>query len=924
MPNYNPQGIESLSAHYNATTLDLSLALRLLVDKDNSWERAISDPAPLVVTGMRGCGKTHLLKSLSWAARLEPRTSDQSETMEKMGERLHSESFVGLYQTCDILRNAPESPKNKLLLLGYSYEALRLLEVVGARNLGQLRHAELPRLVDVLSNNVAWFMRPKADDSIADIQEAVSQAIYRSPDSQTDCDRRAFEEFSLSLTPLLDLWNGKRIFFLLDDVSRHLSQEAVFPFLRQLLVQNEHYAFKVSAETLTVELLSPGGAPARGDRDFGRFDLGEVVLGKLAGSAGVAFVEDILDLRTKYAQGAYQASARDVLGRRSLHDIAQSIAASAKSRPSDIYWGMNALAGMCAGDIGSIIQLYAQIVKEANLGQNSTFPIDPTLQHKVAIRFADSRGNLLHQESDGPLMHRHAREFSKASHDFLLATAHCRRLQQATEIQLDLAGMSDEEEAATLKLVDRLVQKGVFVLAPSTHRLKSGSHTTTRSSDRKFQLRLMFTKSLGLSSFIPLGRRGRFELPYKDYGVLDWLRDPNASRLVPAGKQDESQETDDAESTLLEPISTASSVADEAPEQTQQLAMSFASDVQDMWTGNDAGFAPTVCADMVERWQECDWQATEYIGAFGFEDRSLGVWERLREANSKPNTAFMIAYPEPGLASEVSSLLESWGVPYESFAAPEDNGSYSAVVAKILGRLRGNQLVIDTTSLTKPFIYEFVRQSLGTSRRVFVLHACAETYDPPDEQLRQVLQDIEACNEPDVRSRLDEKIVGEKAPFTVETIADQPRDPGASTVLVTFVPLKHERVQEIVNRRSADMVVAIATTNSQGPAAVRSKIGRKLSEVFSAGSGGETHAVAALDVEASYRLLRELYRRFALVSGHNFELALTGSKMQTVAEAMLGWSLPPTGVYYSKPKTYSTAQFTHGTESIRLYSLRTP
>ncbi len=73
-PGFTPQGLSSVASHYNATTLDAALVQRLLVDPGGEWERVTSDPGPLVITGMRGCGKTHLLKSFWWKARLQALT----------------------------------------------------------------------------------------------------------------------------------------------------------------------------------------------------------------------------------------------------------------------------------------------------------------------------------------------------------------------------------------------------------------------------------------------------------------------------------------------------------------------------------------------------------------------------------------------------------------------------------------------------------------------------------------------------------------------------------------------------------------------------------------------------------------------------------------------------------------------------------
>src|SRR5258708_14176495 len=54
---------------YNAQTLSSWFVPYLLVDPDQKWLTAISTQGPQVITGMRGCGKTMLLRALQFHAR---------------------------------------------------------------------------------------------------------------------------------------------------------------------------------------------------------------------------------------------------------------------------------------------------------------------------------------------------------------------------------------------------------------------------------------------------------------------------------------------------------------------------------------------------------------------------------------------------------------------------------------------------------------------------------------------------------------------------------------------------------------------------------------------------------------------------------------------------------------------------------------
>ena len=59
---------------YNAQTMDAWYVPQLLVDPENTWVDRVSSPGPLVMTGMRGCGKTMLLHSVQFHARAAVRS----------------------------------------------------------------------------------------------------------------------------------------------------------------------------------------------------------------------------------------------------------------------------------------------------------------------------------------------------------------------------------------------------------------------------------------------------------------------------------------------------------------------------------------------------------------------------------------------------------------------------------------------------------------------------------------------------------------------------------------------------------------------------------------------------------------------------------------------------------------------------------
>jgi hypothetical protein len=90
--------LKSFSEHYNAQTIESAYVPNLLVlPHQSTWSDEVRTPGPQVISGMRGCGKTMLLKSLDFHARA---FRDQKESTDEVIARLKKERFVGLFLAC--------------------------------------------------------------------------------------------------------------------------------------------------------------------------------------------------------------------------------------------------------------------------------------------------------------------------------------------------------------------------------------------------------------------------------------------------------------------------------------------------------------------------------------------------------------------------------------------------------------------------------------------------------------------------------------------------------------------------------------------------------------------------------------------------------------------------------------------------------
>lgn len=114
---------------YNALTLAPWFVPLLLVDTDERWRSRVSTPGPQLITGMRGCGKTMLLRAVQFHARAAERKNDQPADAIA---RSRQDGFVGLYVSAlrllenPVVGEAPVEPFARLYV-AYALEAVRTI-----------------------------------------------------------------------------------------------------------------------------------------------------------------------------------------------------------------------------------------------------------------------------------------------------------------------------------------------------------------------------------------------------------------------------------------------------------------------------------------------------------------------------------------------------------------------------------------------------------------------------------------------------------------------------------------------------------------------------------------------------------------------------------------------------------------------------
>jgi serine/threonine protein kinase len=916
-PWAQPVHLGSISEHYNAQTLPPWFAPELFYDPDERWGRRLVGPGPQLLVGMRGCGKTILLRSLEWSARLHKR---KGESDDEVASRVKSDKFLGLFVSCASLQRSPraktlEHPLHRLFL-AFSREVVRDVQLCDLLGLGTIDYTAIKGLNDLVGTLIPWYKPPADLSDVVLVEQALSRAFQAPNPAVRDAaelnPRTAFDALAAATRRLVDLWVDKKLLFLLDDVSvRYLPVENVEHLLSQLCLQSPEFGFKVSTESQTLSLRTPGGELARVGRDYDMFDLGVEVLATLRGPTGHQFIAEVLRLRSAATIAGPGQLPAEVLGSQSLLAIATAIREQPSKSP--VYWGIEALAGVCVGDIGDVLQIYALILDRAG---GTPYPIAHDIQHKAMVDFAE--GKLFSLAGRDQWLYSHAIAFAAAAH-LELKKSDSSRLREYAEIFVKI----EPSDAPTVfpRIID-LIDAGVFVFAGGTPRTK------TRHGAPFLQFKLAYRKVFGLTNRIPLAMRDRFELPGKS--MMSWLDAPSAAKFKPTKRIRAARDTAiaAAETPPIAPLQRELADQGTPRQRTREVQ-------PDLFTLLDEAPREATITEPVPKSHtlytvetlekgelasvKANWSTRHVIGAFGFEARSVGAWNALLQAG-QPGAATMLHYTDAGLTREISELLNRSGVPFLSTGV--ESVVDQARVREIIRGCADRDVVIDTTSLTKSLIYSLVLESLLQREEVWVLHTCALEYFPADDDLASLALLLKSGNAPEAFGQLNSIVAGESGPYDCMSVGAQHHDPSQPSFLVAFVPLKYDRLAQLLDEVPVEAIAAVAPIHSSGAQTNRCAVTRYLGTYFVQRYNGSYHELSSLDHDGTFRLLSRLHREKALEGGFNFEIALTGAKMHAVGAAMLAATALPASVYYSRPTKFDPSQFTKGTGVTRIVHLR--
>ena len=218
------------------------------MDPDETWLQRISTPGPQIVMGMRGCGKTMLLRAVQFHARAAPRPS---ETDQQVRQRISNDRFVGLFVSATRLLDKYDGPADSIhqpyarLFVAYAIEAARAL-----RHVEEIDRALLvPQGHQQLATAVQDYLdTPEPFDtaiSLNDLERRFLHGLVRLSRGDERFRLRghpsvAFQHLAEAIRECTTIWKNSYVLFLLDDVStRYLKAQQIAELFSVLLFQND-------------------------------------------------------------------------------------------------------------------------------------------------------------------------------------------------------------------------------------------------------------------------------------------------------------------------------------------------------------------------------------------------------------------------------------------------------------------------------------------------------------------------------------------------------------------------------------------------------------------------------------------------------------------------------------------------------------
>jgi hypothetical protein len=320
----------------------------------------------------------------------------------------------------------------------------------------------------------------------------------------------------------------------------------------------------------------------------------------------------------------------------------------------------------------------------------------------------------------------HALAFAEAAHELLVRSQRQdagKRLRQYSSIYVRVTTDDEKTKKQQIDRLRELIDASVFVFTGAAPRTK------TKDSNPTQQFILNFRKIYGLSAYIGLADRDRFELT--DADLAEWLENPGKAKEILLRNQIKREIEKSFEHELDE-------IALKPDKRTQQDSQITSVPVQGkLFEAHKPVLSSQTTRERIEykgidldiaRLERDELTGVKIDTIFtglGFEDRTLASNEFLAGA-THPTQEYGIRYSLEGRAQEILDVWRNNGAIAKELQAEEATISLPALDGLAL---------VDVSGLSKPFIFSAIRRELVTKGRVLICHAAAQKYYPLQEDL---------------------------------------------------------------------------------------------------------------------------------------------------------------------------------------------
>jgi hypothetical protein len=148
----------------------------------------------------------------------------------------------------------------------------------------------------------------------------------------------------------------------------------------------------------------------------------------------------------------------------------------------------------------------------------------------------------------------------------------------------------------------------------------------------------------------------------------------------------------------------------------------------------------------------------------------------------------------------------------------------------------------------------------------------------------------------------------------LEADADETR----RNVLYAFASPKHERLLSLIDGRVIDRLEIVAPDGQSA----RNKVARQIANIAATDSASaDVTQIDSDDLDSTVKFLLRGFEKWYVQQGFNFEIGLTGSKMEAVAAATVSAVCKVAQCWYVQPREFDPQRFTRGTGATRFFRI---